>query len=141
MLPRALLCGFLFLAISPQTQPRLLLHVESLSYPSIARFAQITGDVVLIAQVDPNGRVSAVVGKSGGPPLMAAARDNLKTWRFQAGEYQEMEITYHFKLEGMPVSYDGPTECAFDLPDSVTVVAAPQSVEFSDSSHQKSGRQ
>ena len=125
---RGLLIAVLLLTVSPQTPPRLPIHIESLVYPSLARYAQIQGDVVLVAQIGSDGRVSAPIGKSGHPVLIQAAQDNLKTWKFQSGPYQETEITYHFKLIE-PSSDHTQTECAFDLPDSVTVSSPPPPVE------------
>jgi TonB family protein len=119
---RGLLLALLLLTVSPQTQPRFPIHVESLVYPQIARAARIQGNAVLIAQIGSDGRVPSPIRKSGHPMLLQAAEDNLKKWKFQAGEFQEMEITYHFKLSEQP-SDSAQTECAFDLPDSVTIFA------------------
>jgi TonB family protein len=119
---RGLLIALLLLTVSPQTQPRFPVHVESPIYPPLARNARIQGDVVLIAYIGSDGSVSIPTRKSGHPILLQVAEDNLKKWKFQPGESQEMEITYHFKLREPP-TYDSTTECAFDLPDSVTVFA------------------
>jgi TonB family protein len=125
---RGLLIALLLLTVSPQTQPRFPIHVESLIYPPLARNARIQGDVVLVAYIGADGSVSIPIRKSGHPLLLQVAEDNLKKWKFQPGESQEMEITYHFKLREPP-SYDPPTECAFDLPDSVTVSAQVPTVQ------------
>ena len=122
MSARGLLIALLALTVSPQTQPRLPIHVVSLIYPPVARQARIAGDVVLIAQIGSDGSVSIPIRKSGHPLLLQAAEDNLKTWKFQSGEDQEMEITYHFKLRVQP-SGSAQTESAFDLPDSVTITS------------------
>jgi len=117
---RGLLIALLLLTVSPQTQPRLPIHVESLIYPPLARQARIQGDAVLIAQIGSDGSVSIPMRKSGHPLLLQAAEDNLKTWKFQSGEVQEMEITYRFKL-AEPPSDSLQTECSFDFPNSVTI--------------------
>jgi TonB family protein len=117
---RGLLIALLLLTVFPQTQPRFPIHVESLIYPPLARQARITGDVVLLAHIGPDGRVSIPIRKSGHPLLLQAAEDDLKKWKFQSDEDREMEITYHFKL-GEPSSDSAQTECIFDLPDSVTI--------------------
>jgi TonB family protein len=125
---RGLFVALLLLAISPQTQRRLPVHVESLFYPPVARQARISGDVVLLAQVTSDGRVSIPIRKSGHPILMQAAEDNLKKWKFQTGQDQAMEITYHFKIR--ETSAHSPfTECVFDFPDSVTVSSDAPPVE------------
>lgn len=85
---------------------------------------------MLVAHIGSDGTVSIPIRKSGHPLLLQVAEDNLKKWRFQRGEDQEMEITYHFKLSGQALDY-APTECSFDLPDSVTVfthVGTPQPI-------------
>ena len=117
---QGLLIALLFLTVSPQTQPRLPIHIESLNYPPLARQARIQGDAVLIAHIGTDGSVSIPVRKSGHPLLLQAGEDNLKKWRFQSGEEQELEITYHFKL-AEPPSDPLQTDCTFDLPDSVIV--------------------
>jgi TonB family protein len=125
---RGLLIALLLLTVSPQTQPRFPVHVESLIYPPLARQARISGDAVLKAQIGSDGRVPSPIGISGHPLLLQAAKDNLKKWKFQSGEYQETEITYHFKLTEPSSGYTQ-TECAFDLPDSVTVLSHLPQVE------------
>jgi len=87
---RGLLIALLFLTVSPQTQPRLPIHIESLNYPPLARQARIQGDAVLIAHIGTDGSVSIPVRKSGHPLLLQASEDNIKKWKFQSGEEQEM---------------------------------------------------
>ncbi len=125
---RGLLIALLFLTVSPQAQPRLPIHVESLNYPPLARQAQLQGDVVLLAHIGTDGSISIPILKSGHPLLLRVAADNLKKWKFQSGEEREMEITYHFKL-AEPPSDSLQTECAFDLPDSVIVFSHTAPVE------------
>jgi TonB family protein len=121
-----MLIALLFLTVSPQAQPRLPIHVESLPYPEIARQARIQGDAVLVAHIGADGSVSIPLRKSGHPLLLQAAEDNLKSWKFQSGEEQEMEITYHFKLVATESPADSaPADCVFDLPNSVTISSAP----------------
>ncbi len=128
MLARGFLISLLFLTVSPQTQPRLPTHVESLNYPSIARQAHVQGDAVLVAHISADGSVSIPLIKSGHPWFVNAAKDNLKKWKFQTGEDQEMEITYHFKFK--ETTSNAPiTDCQFDLPNSVTVTVDPPEVE------------
>jgi TonB family protein len=122
MAVRGLLVTLLLMAVSPQTEWRFPIHVESLIYPALARQARISGDVVLLAQISSDGGVSIPIRKSGHPILMQLAEGNLKKWKFQSGENQEMEITYHFKIRESS-AYSSQNECAFDLPDSVTISA------------------
>jgi TonB family protein len=125
MSARGLLVALLFLTVSPQTQPSLPIHVESLGYPKVAYQARINGDVVVLAQIDSEGRVQVPVRPPGNPLLVQAAEENIKTWRFQSGPRLQLKVTYHFRLEGKPI-FDYPASvCKFDLPDSVTVVTPP----------------
>ena len=123
---RVLLMALMFLTVAFQTTPpqtRYPVHVESLEYPRLPLVAGITGDVVLTAYIGPDGKVSITNRKSGHPLLLTAAEENLKKWRFQAGESEEIDITYHFKLEAKSRDH-APTVCIFDLPDSVTITSA-----------------
>jgi hypothetical protein len=78
------------------------------------------GEAGLGAHVSSDGSVSIAILKSGHPLLLQEAEGNLNKWKFLAGESQEMEIIYHFKLSEPPLNY-AQTECAFDLPNSVTI--------------------
>ncbi len=130
MAARGLLVMLLFLVVSPQTQPpmqsRFPIHVESLAYPPIGIQSRTESDVVLIAEVSPEGGVICCPTFMSGKLILAqAAIDNLRTWRFQTGTKSYVTVTYHFKLEGDPVSRSEPGICKFDLPDSVSIVAHP----------------
>jgi len=116
---RGLLAALLLLTVSLQSQTRLPIHVESLRYPPLARQARINGIVILVAHIGPYGSVSVPKIGPGHPILVQAAEDNLKKWKFQSGESLEIEITYHFKLSEQTSGYE--TDCAFDLPNSVTI--------------------
>ena len=142
MIVRGLLLALLLFTASPQEQQRFPVHVESLEYPLVARNARITGDVVIVAEIDAGGHVSIPSAPTGHPLLSKAAEENVKTWRFQSGRESEMRITYHFKLDDnvKPTNYYQ-TRTAVDLPDSVTVVAPFPQVETNYSSSQKSNRQ
>jgi TonB family protein len=125
MSARGLLIALLYLTVSPQTQPSPPIHVESPVYPKVAYQARINGDVVVLAQIDSEGRVQVPVRPPGNPLLVQAAEENIKTWRFQSGPGSQLKVTYHFRLEGEP-TFDYPSSvCKFDLPNSVTVVTPP----------------
>jgi hypothetical protein len=90
--------------------------------------ARISGDIVMMATIDAEGRVWVPVLPPGHPLLIRAAEENIRTWRFQSGPVSELRVTYHFKLEGKP-TFDPSSACKFDLPDSVTIVTHPPTVE------------
>ncbi len=129
---RGLLLAILFLTVSPQSPhspPRFPVHIESLDYPSLAVQARIVGDVVVMAEVDSEGRVHVTIPKSGHQLLAQAAAENLRKWRFQTGENQELEITYHFQINDKPAvkPFSG---YVLDLPDSVTITRDPPPVNI-----------
>jgi TonB family protein len=128
MAMRGLLVALLLLTVSPQSQPRLPAHVESLQYPTLARQARIAGDVTLTGQVDLDGRPGFLALTAGpllvSPLLEQAAIDNIRTWRFEPGPRSELKVTYHFALEG-DESHDSQSVTRFDFPDSVTIVVHP----------------
>lgn len=121
---RGLLIALILLTVSPQNQPRFPNHVESFVYPPVARMARISGDIDMVALIDPKRNVSVPVLPPGHPLLVRAAEENIKTWRFQSGLESELRVTYHFKLEGEP-THNISSVCKFDFPDSVTVVTPP----------------
>jgi TonB family protein len=65
-------------------EPRLLRSVAPV-YPSAARQAGISGNVVITAQVDKAGNVTSMKVVSGPPNLQAAALTALKGWKYQPG--------------------------------------------------------
>jgi TonB family protein len=134
---RGLLLALLFLTVSPQVQTRFPVHVESPIYPPLAVAARIVGDVLLAARIDSDGGVTLSYVVSGHPLLVQAALDNLKKWKFQPGESQEMEITYHFKVNGTPGNYPQ-SECTFDLPNSVTISSRPFPIDNQNATSGKS---
>jgi TonB family protein len=64
-------------------QPQLVHSVPPI-YPTAARTANISGNVVLNAQVDKDGNVSSVKVVSGPVPLQAAAIAAMKQWKYKA---------------------------------------------------------
>lgn len=112
----------LLLVSAPNGVQRSIQHVDSLEYPRLAWLARIEGDVQLEVQVDPEGQVHLEKGISGHPLLKEAAEENVRGWRFQPGQTEELTITYTFKLE-QPERQELSSRCSFDFPDRVTVVA------------------
>jgi hypothetical protein len=81
-------------AFAQSEEPKVVVNLDGLRYPPIAREARIQGSVVF--QVSAKGRELV---SSANPLLTPAAEDNLKTWilpPLAAGNYL---ITYHFVLD------------------------------------------
>lgn len=100
-------------------------HVESLSYPDLARQATIQGVVKVEILISSAGGVSSARSISGHPLLQQAAEENVKTRRFAPSPTGNgpITVTYEFRLE-LPKKYYRPeSRNIFDLPSRVTVVS------------------
>jgi len=75
-------------------QPKLL-HSVSPNYPSAARSAGISGNVVILAHVDKTGNVASMKVVSGPATLQAAATSALRSWKYQPAT-----------LDGVPIATD-----------------------------------
>ncbi|MGA9876599.1 MAG: energy transducer TonB [Solirubrobacteraceae bacterium] len=51
-------------------------------YPELARRMHVSGKVVLLVSVEPNGNVESTKVESGHPLLAPAAQEAVKHWRF-----------------------------------------------------------
>lgn len=127
---RFLLGSFLFLFAvslddSTARQP-VAMHVESISYPDIARFAQIQGMVVVEITISSEGVVSTAEAVSGHPDLKQATERNIRRWRFDPSSAGNRPLTvkYEFRLE-LPRTTDFRPESQniFELPTRVTVIS------------------
>ena len=85
------------------TSGMLLRKVEPV-YPTIARQARISGQVVLRAVIDKNGNIQNLEAESGHPLLIPAAIDAVKQWHYRPyllnGQPVEVEtiVTVNFSL-------------------------------------------
>ena len=69
-------------------------------YPPAARRMQLTGTVRLAALVAADGRVTGTESLGGNPILLAAARDAVMMWKFQAAERASREeLSFAFSAE------------------------------------------
>lgn len=75
-------------------QPRLL-HSVAPNYPSAARAAGISGNVVIVAHLDKMGDVASMKVVSGPATLQAAAMSALRSWKYQPAT-----------LDGVPIATD-----------------------------------
>ncbi len=82
--------------------PKLIRSVAP-SYPSAARQAGISGNVVINAQLDKAGNIASMKVVSGPPTLQAAAMNSLKQWKYQPatldGNPIATEITVTIKFQ------------------------------------------
>ena len=81
---------------SPHT-PRAIVSRVSPAYPELARRMHVSGKVVLLVTIQPDGKVSATKVESGHALLAPAAQDAVSRWRFAPGpEASESEIDVNF---------------------------------------------
>ncbi len=68
-------------------------------YPNVARQAQVSGDVRLLAKVAEDGRVETADVLSGPPVLASHAQRNILSWQFtRLPKDQKIEVVYQFRL-------------------------------------------
>ncbi len=82
-----------------EARKNLIAHPEPV-YPPIARAAQVQGDVLIAAVIDPNGKVTSEKILSGPPMLQQAALDAVRQWTFKPFELNgaATAVTTTFKI-------------------------------------------
>ena len=104
--------------------PRIV-HFVAPEYPWYAQLGRVQGDAVARASVDASGKVSSLETVRGDALLVEEMRRALLQWRFEAGQAGKLTVTFHFRIEGMPVSYRPIPKVTADLPDRVEIVVPP----------------
>lgn len=112
----------------PPTPEPCVAHLESPSYPQLARATGIQGKATVSASVYRDGTSSVATDGKGHPLLLGAAQENLKTWRFKPNDWPEaipLEVEYEFVLDAEHPSDDlNPTPAVtLDLPRHVRISA------------------
>jgi TonB family protein len=103
--PRSLvLTGGLVLCVTTAfaavTQRAIVARVSP-TYPELARRMHVSGKVVLLVTIQPDGKVSGTKVESGHALLAPAAQDAVSRWRFAPGpETSESEIDINFTPDG-----------------------------------------
>jgi TonB family protein len=123
------LTAFCLAAESPE---RCVMSIGIPVYPPLAEQARVEGTVKVGITVDETGAVAKATGMSGQPMLLAAALENVKTWRFAPikGKSSVFVITYEFRIEGQEVH--APVGCSkvkLDLPAKVEISSPPIAVQ------------
>jgi TonB family protein len=81
--------------------PRAIVSRVPPAYPELARRMHVSGKVVLLVTVQPDGKVSATKVESGHALLAPAAQDAVSRWRFApAAEPTESEVDVNFAPDG-----------------------------------------
>jgi TonB family protein len=88
-------------AIFAAPTQRAIVSRVSPAYPELARRMHVSGKVVLLVTIQPDGKVSATKVESGHALLAAAAQDAVSRWRFvPAPEASESEVDVNFNSDG-----------------------------------------
>jgi TonB family protein len=125
----------LALSCTGQTQQSICpKHIETPTYPAIARTAHVSGVVVLTLTIDDDGKVSDVKVANEDDRsvklLERGAIGNIRLWTFAKPQSAPLKqnITYDFQLDDkLPLAgvkhYPDVIFVTYDLPDRVTVRA------------------
>jgi TonB family protein len=85
---------------SADSVPRAVVTRVSPIFPEIARRMHVSGTVVLLVTIQPNGIVSATKVESGHALLAPAAQDAVSHWRFAPNpSVSESEIEVKFNAQ------------------------------------------
>lgn len=130
-----LLCMFAVPCLA-QTQPAICpKHIESPTYPQLARQTRLMGEVTLSVTVDADGKVQHVTTLPGDAKrpahklLRDSAVENMQHWTFSkppTAPYTEV-IVYDYENDPSLPTSGGPkglpvlTKVVFDLPDHVRI--------------------
>ena len=91
-------------AVGGQLQPPQLISSAAPIYPPAARAQGLQGVVVLDAHVDESGKVVATDVVAGPAPLISAAQEAVRTWKYQPA-----------RLNGKPISINTRVSVRFSL--------------------------
>lgn len=126
-----------------QDQPGLCpRHIETPTFPQIARVAHVTGKVILSVTIDADGNVTNAEATNKDKwvrLLKKSAIDNVRRWTFSkppSAPYIET-IVYDYEFDpslpadGGPRNVGAITNVNFDLPDHVTLLTNVMTIETS----------
>lgn len=114
-------------------------HIETPTFPVIARTAHVRGKVVLSVTIDADGNVTNAEADTLVGLLNRSAIDNVRRWKFSkppSAPYTET-IVYDYEFdpsipaEGGPRNLPAITNVNFDLPDRVTLLTNGMMIETS----------
>jgi len=95
--PLLLVGGFALCAAAFAATPRAVVSRVPPAYPELARRMHVSGKVVLLVTIQPDGKVSATKVESGHALLAPAAQDAVSRWRFAPGpDTSESEVDVNF---------------------------------------------
>jgi hypothetical protein len=95
-----------------------------LTYPTIARVAQIQGDVRLDVEVDRTGHIISVSKIEGPDPLATVAAKEIMEWRYTSSALDwRANLVIHYLLMKPPISSTPVARVAISTPFDVSVTS------------------
>ncbi|MGH9739189.1 MAG: energy transducer TonB [Candidatus Acidiferrales bacterium] len=104
---------------------------RSMKYPSVARFANIQGVVVVRLFLDSGGNVIHAEALSGAPLLIRETVKNAREWRFTPNKENAAVLVYVFSLSGLCAQDRNVNELIFHPPNLSTITTCQATVETS----------
>jgi TonB family protein len=114
----------LLLLVGGGEEDIVVTYLESVTYPAVARDAQVQGTITLVVEVSPEGNVVSARANSGDANLKSVAEENIRRWKFAHGTERKFSIKYEFSLEEPRTPYRSETRNYFELPTRVRVVTS-----------------
>jgi Gram-negative bacterial TonB protein C-terminal len=95
-----------------------------LSYPTVARLAQIQGDVRLKLLIDKTGRIASVYKIEGPDALAVTAAKEIQEWRYTAtNQSWHATVIIHYFLQKPALAVAPVARAAIDTPFRVSVAS------------------
>jgi TonB family protein len=109
-------------------------HMIVPAYPRLAWFAQLQGTVNVDIEVGADGKVRSARATGAHNLLDQAAEENVRNWLFApsgsvGASATKLTVKYVYKLEGKKQHELSAPKITLDLPDAITIVAAPPEPE------------
>ena len=118
-------------------------HIESPTYPAMARWALIQGKVEVEVAIDADGRVRSAEARGGHEFLREAAEKNVRQWRFapyaESKQPRTQIVEFTFELEKERVEH-ACARVSFDLPLRVRIVSNPPPINVHKTHVEPKGR-
>jgi TonB family protein len=109
---------------SQASEERGIWRATPLTYPAIARVAQIQGDVRLDIEVDRTGQIISVSKIDGPDSLATAAAKEIKEWRYtSSAQSWHVNLVIHYSLVRPPLPSAPVARVAISTPFDVSVTS------------------
>jgi TonB family protein len=122
LISQLVIFGITLVAGQCQIPPQVV-HLESPTYPEVARQARIQGSVRARIRVSAAGTVIGMEIDGGHQLLKEEVERNVAKWTFRVENESTVEVIYEFRLTPPELPYKPDVEVSFDLPSKVTIVS------------------